>query len=123
MRGECPDLVELARLLRGWLEGTLASLPLDDLKASWEQHRARVEGEHGLFQVIKEGAPRLSGDVESLRREHTTIDREIAHLFSFDDPENHREWVGHLTETIERHCAHSIRVVYDAFDQDIGGGG
>lgn len=116
-------MVAVGRLLRGWLDGTLAALPIDDLHTSWMQHRAQVEGDGGLFQVIEDGAPRLSGEVVALRRQHETIDREVTHLMAFDDPEQHRDWVEHLAGEIERHCAHSVRVVYDAFDQDIGGGG
>ncbi len=123
IRGDCPDLRQMGRLLRGWLDGDgLKAFPLDELRSSWEKHRSQVEGPGGLFEMLEEGAPRLSGEVARLREQHLELEEDIGVLEEFHDPADHRGWISRLADAIDGHCARSAELVYDAFDQDIGGG-
>ena len=124
VRGECPDLREMATILRGWLDHEgVVSLPLDDLAASWRHHREHVEGAEGLFDVIENQAPRLEVEIGVLRSEHDRLDTLIPQVISGASDEARRPVVEQLVDEMDRHCARAVRVAYDAFDQEIGGGG
>ena len=124
-RGKCPELSEVTRLLRDWLKGDgLRSLPVDELKASWDQHCVRVEGANGLFPAVISRAPRLAPAIGELREEHQKLDLEIEELMAVAGPGDGdpRPVVEVLVHDLETHCARSVQLVYEAFDQDIGGG-
>jgi hypothetical protein len=122
-RGDCPDLRDMSDMFLHWLAGDgLAVFPAGELRASWDAHRAHVEGEDGLFSVVRERAPRLESEIGSLDREHAALAAAIEGVLEAEDEDARRQRVAPLIELIDQHCAHAVSVVYDAFDQEIGGG-
>ena len=122
-RGECPDLREMAEVLGHWLAGDgVERFPAGELELSWKNHRTHVEGGDGLFAAVRERAPRLSGELTTLEAEHVTLDDAIVGVLEAESLEDRRSKVPALIDLIERHCRRAVTVVYDAYDQEIGGG-
>lgn len=123
LASEYPQLKAVGSMLRDWLEGgRLAALPLGELVVSWERHRAQVEEPGGLFDTLLARAPRVAGDIEELRSQHCAMDADIRRLLRLEDPSEHAALIAHLADQIEAHCDRAVELVYEAFDQEFGGG-
>jgi hypothetical protein len=102
----------------------LARLVLD-----FVEHVDVTEGPGGLHATIVEAAPRLSHAADGLTAEHDEIEGEIAALGAVveapvmaEDVEAIKTQGTKLVAHLVRHRQRGADLVYEAFEQDLGGG-
>jgi chromosome segregation ATPase len=94
----------------------------------WAGHIEVTEGAQGLYEEILGQAPRLSNQVQRLRREHEQIGVAIRDandsLSAIDDDRlsTVREELTELVAQLLRHRQRGADLVYEAYHVDIGGG-
>jgi hypothetical protein len=94
----------------------------------WE-HRATVEGTHGLHRQIVDEAPRLAPHVSRLERDHDDIETRLAEVRtlvarSSGDPRRAPvaiTAVADLLDRLERHQRRAREVLHQAYQVDLGG--
>jgi len=110
-----------------WGEAVHASLALlaDDFSA----HVEVTEGPGGLHQAIMAGDLRLDNAVEALTAEHGQIAGQLASLVAdsvapvtADDVPDLRERATTLLATLLRHRQRGADLIYEDYQNDIGGG-
>ncbi len=101
---------------------------LVELSADFREHVAITEGLGGLYHELLQTAPRLSGAVTRLTRDHTGITRQLNDLLDHagtptaeEDVDNVRDLGTALLGALVRHRQRGSDVVYKAFHLDIGG--
>lgn len=98
------------------------------LGAALEAHIADVEGEDGLLDSIVADAPRLSGQIADMRRQHDELraglDRAIVSCTTHGktDPVLVRRRVTSLLGRLAMHRQLGSELVFDAYNLDIGDG-
>lgn len=101
---------------------------LVELSADFREHIDVTEGEGGLYRDLLATAPRLSGAVASLTREHVQIRGLISDLIgraraseSKEDVDRVRRLGMALLGLLVRHRQRGSDLVYEAYELDIGG--
>jgi hypothetical protein len=102
---------------------------LDDLREAWVAHVNGTEGPGGLWEQIREDAPRLDGKLRGLRREHEALSGEIdglrKDLAEAADDESGladlRERSSALLLHLARHRQRGADLIYEAYQRDVGG--
>ncbi len=101
---------------------------LVELSADFREHVEITEGQGGLYGDLLATAPRLSGAVASLSREHTQIRGLIDDLIgrartsgSKEDVDGVRRLGTALLGLLVRHRQRGSDLVYEAYELDIGG--
>jgi hypothetical protein len=101
---------------------------LVELAADLREHVRITEGPDGLYQELMKSAPRLSGAVSRLTREHSAVRDQIDRLLEYiDQPESAqdiaraRELGTELIGTLVRHRQRGSDLVYEAYEVDLGG--
>lgn len=109
-----------------WAEGVRVSLA--ELSADFGEHIDVTEGPDGLYGDLRTTAPRLSGAVERLTREHAMIRDLVDNLLADasepetdEDVDNVRDLGTALLATLVRHRQRGSDLVYEAYEADIGG--
>ena len=109
-----------------WVERV--GVALVELSADFREHIGYTEGADGFYQGLLETAPRLSGPVTRLVREHALITDLIDNLLSrvgqadaADGIEEIRERGTVLLGRLVRHRQHGSDLIYEAYAADIGG--
>jgi hypothetical protein len=107
--------------------GERVHVALVELSADLSEHVRITEGPDGLYQELMKSAPRLSGAVSRLTREHTAVRDQIDRLLEYvDQPEavdttRARELGTELIGTLVRHRQRGSDLVYEAYEVDLGG--
>lgn len=98
------------------------------LSADFAQHVEITEGPEGLYQELRLAAPRLSGPVEDLTRDHARIRAHVDGLLVLlaragadGDAQRVRELGTALIGALLRHRQRGADLVYEAYDVDLGG--
>ncbi|HLN76344.1 MAG TPA: hemerythrin domain-containing protein [Nocardioidaceae bacterium] len=111
---------------RRWAERVHVALV--ELSADFREHIEITEGEHGLYQELRETAPRLSDAVARLASEHAEISKLIDEAMASvtagepeQDPGRVRDLGTTLLMRLVRHRQRGSDLVYDAYEFDIGG--
>lgn len=99
---------------------------LDELCADFAAHVEITEGPDGLYQELLSDAPRLSGAVANLTKEHgeirSLLDAAQGSLTGAGaDPEEVRDEGTALLGRLLRHRQRGSDLVYEAYEFDIGG--
>ncbi|HYJ68132.1 MAG TPA: hemerythrin domain-containing protein [Nocardioidaceae bacterium] len=101
---------------------------LVELSADFREHIAITEGSDGLYHELLQTAPRLSGAVARLTREHAVMTRlldDVLHQVSTptanQDVDSVRDLGTELLGTLVRHRQRGSDLVYEAFQIDVGG--
>jgi hypothetical protein len=101
---------------------------LVELSADLRAHVDITEGPSGLYRELLRAAPRLSGPVARLTREHVLITAQVNDLLTrLDGPEaDHdvdpvRAMGTALLGTLIRHRQRGSDLVYEAYQVDVGG--
>jgi hypothetical protein len=97
---------------------------LIELSADFRVHVDITEGPQGLYGELRSSAPRLSGTVDNLMREHEVITGLVDKLLTemgTDDVAGIREQANELLGTMLRHRQRGSDLVYEAYAVDIGG--
>lgn len=101
---------------------------LVELAGDFRSHVDITEGPTGLYRGLLGTAPRLSGTVAGLTREHVQIrgqvDELVARLLepdAVDDVDRIRELGTALLGRLVRHRQRGSDLVFDAYEFDIGG--
>lgn len=101
---------------------------LVELSADFREHVAVTEGPAGLYRELRRTAPRLSGAVARLTREHAVITRLLDDVLNSantattaEDVDNVRDLGTTLLGILVRHRQRGSDLVYEAFEIDIGG--
>lgn len=106
---------------RGAVEKSLAGL-----RAAIDAHVTEVEGPEGLLSQLVADAPRLSNEVELMKREHARllVDTDVI-LADVEDaePVDIRERAMSLLRDLVTHRQTGADLVYEAYSTDIGGQG
>lgn len=109
-----------------WAERVHVSLV--ELAADVGEHVRRTEGPDGLYREILKSAPRLSGAVARLTREHVVIKDEVDDLLAVagepgidDYVDRVRELGTALLARLLRHRQHGSDLIYEAYQAEIGG--
>jgi hypothetical protein len=109
-----------------WAERVLAALL--ELSGDLREHVAITEGADGLYQDLKRHAPRLTGPVALLTREHAVIIGRIEALFTVldvaeegPDIDQVRRIGTEVLAALMRHRQRGAELVFEAYDVDIGG--
>lgn len=146
-----PDLalVEALRRQRAELRGSMSALELAlaapapgghvrwaervhvalvELSADLREHIEVTEGPDGLYADLLATAPRLSGAVEALAREHTRITGQVQVLLArldtpdgVEDVDEVRDLGTSLLGVLVRHRQRGADLVYEAYELDLGG--
>lgn len=114
-----------------WPEGV--GNALSELRANIEAHVISTESPDGLFDQVRERAPRLSNQIDRLLEEHVAmtadterlmdrLDRAPAELTA-EDTTTIREQGLELLTTIVRHRHLGSDLLYEAYNVDVGGPG
>jgi len=104
---------------------------VEALQVAWESHVSATEGPGGLWEDIRNDAPRLVGDLRRLVREHETLAVEIQDLLhdlheAHDDEAqltSARERTNYLLTQLTRHRQRGADLIYEAYQHDVGGNG
>jgi predicted nucleic acid-binding Zn-ribbon protein len=101
------------------------------VRDAFEQHVLVTEKPGGLYEEIRERAPRLTGTVERLQDEHPTITESVAALVEKLDagevetdawpPDNARNDLQRMIGAVVRHRQKGADLVWEAYNVDIGG--
>ena len=109
-----------------WAERVQVALV--ELAADVRAHVEITEGADGLYSDILRAAPRLSGAVHRLGREHEVIRRQIddalarlGDLQGFEEGQQLREQGTDLLGDLMRHRQRGSDLVFSAYELDIGG--
>jgi hypothetical protein len=109
-----------------WAERVHVSLV--ELSADFREHIDVTEGPDGLYAELRRTAPRLSGAVARLTREHALIRDLIDNLLACaSEPEVHedvdrvRDLGTALLAKLLRHRQHGSDLIYEAYEAEIGG--
>lgn len=100
---------------------------LVELSGDLREHVALTEGPRGVYRDVLMTAPRLSGAVEGLTREHGLIgdqlDKLLGRLAGTDmvDPDEVRERGTLLLGRLVRHRQRGSDLLFEAYEFDIGG--
>jgi hypothetical protein len=101
---------------------------LVELAADFREHIDFTEGREGLYGDLIQAAPRLSGGVARLTREHGLIRGLLDDLLEYVSTpganhgvDNVRDLGTELLGTLLRHRQRGSDLVYEAFQVDIGG--
>lgn len=101
---------------------------LVELSGDLREHVDITEGADGLYRGLLETAPRLSGAVAGLTREHVVIRGQVDHLVSrvraphaAEDVDRVRDLGTALLGRLVRHRQRGSDLVFDAYDFDLGG--
>lgn len=102
---------------------------LVDLAGDLRHHVALTEGPNGLYRDLLRTAPRLSGPVDNLTREHAEINQRLEAVLALvstpgatADVEEIRVLGTSLLGRIVRHRQRGADLVYEAYEVDVGGG-
>lgn len=103
-------------------------LALGELSADFRAHIDVTEGPDGLYADLRGTAPRLSGRLEHLAREHVVIADLVDNLLADatepqaeEDVDKVRELGTALLATLLRHRQRGSDLIYEAYEADIGG--
>jgi hypothetical protein len=103
-------------------------VPLVELSADFGAHVDITEGPGGLYHELLQTAPRLSGSVAALTREHVLIRGLVNDLLDgvstpgdTEDVNRVRDLGTALLERMLRHLQRGSDLVFEAFQIDIGG--
>jgi hypothetical protein len=109
-----------------WVERVHVALV--ELSADFREHIELTEGPHGLYGGLLTTAPRLSGAVARLTREHAAIQEGIGDLLAradapdaTEDVDTVRERGTALLARLLRHRQRGSDLVYEAYSVEIGG--
>ena len=101
---------------------------LVELSADLRLHVDLTEGEGGLYTELREAAPRLSGAVERLCKEHVRLRQGLDDLLLLLDgpyPASDAEAIRYggtmVLAEFARHRQRGADLVYEAFEVDVGG--
>lgn len=119
----------LAGRPREW-RSTLVPM-VDELRDAWESHVSGTEGPGGLWEQIRTDAPRLTGELQRLGREHKALAAEIEalrrNLADAGEDEtrllNAREQTTALLVRLAKHRQRGADLIYEAYERDVGGNG
>ena len=102
---------------------------LEVLRAAFDRHVEVTEGPGGLYDEIRERAPRLLRKLESLRAEHPAIGEAIAGALARvagvsggEDVTETRAAVLAVLARLARHRQAGSDLVYEAYNVDVGAG-
>jgi hypothetical protein len=109
--------------------GTRLAPAIAELQEAWTLHVSGTEGPGGLWEQIRDDAPRLDGRLRRLRREHEQLVEEIVRLRRMvhdadgDGPRlsEARERVTAVLAQLTRHRQRGADLIYEAYQHDIGG--
>jgi hypothetical protein len=109
--------------------GTRLVPAIAELQDAWALHVSGTEGPGGLWEQIRNDAPRLDGMLRRLRREHEQLADEIAALRrTVHDADGDgtrlsdaRERVTAVLAQLARHRQRGADLIYEAYQHDIGG--
>ncbi len=114
-----------------WPEGV--GTALSSLRATFEEHVTTTEAPDGIFDQVRDRAPRLSNQIDRLVDEHVTIAADTERLIDrFDHAPTERtaEETAALREqglgllaAIVRHRQLGADLLYEAYNVDVGGPG
>lgn len=104
---------------------------VDALQGAWASHVSGTEAPGGLWEQIRTDAPRLSGELRRLGREHEALAAEIValrkNLAAAGDDEARlvdvREQATALLSRLARHRQRGADLIYEAYERDVGGNG
>jgi len=111
-----------------WVDSVRATLVR--VRETFAAHVEATEGADGLYQEVLTLAPRLSGAVNRLQREHGDIASALDEVDSrLDDPmsdvdvrvESIRDAGVRLLGLLVRHRQRGADLIYEAYDVEIGG--
>lgn len=127
LRGAIAELersVSMASSGAGWRRAVEESLR--GLRAAIDAHVTEVEGPEGLLAQLVADAPRLSNEVELMKREHARllVDTDVI-LADVEDasPVDIRDRAMSLLRDLVTHRQTGADLVYEAYSTDIGGQG
>lgn len=116
--------VSMASSGSGWRSAVEESLAR--LRAAIDAHVTEVEGPDGLLSQLVADAPRLSNEVELMKREHARllVDTDVI-LADVEDesPVDIRDRAMSLLRDLVTHRQTGADLVYEAYSTDIGGQG
>lgn len=116
--------VSMASSGSGWRRSVEESLA--GLRAAIDAHVTEVEGPEGLLAQLTADAPRLSNEVELMKREHARllVDTDVI-LADVEDaePVDIRDRAMSLLRDLVTHRQTGADLVYEAYSTDIGGQG
>ncbi len=99
-----------------------------ELSHDFEDHVRLTEGPGGLYESVRHGDPRLTGQVARLMREHQRYREDIGgyltileHGGTMADLPLFREELTTLVGQLVRHRQRGADLVYEAYDVDLGG--
>ena len=102
---------------------------LEVLRAAFDRHVEVTEGPGGLYDEIRERAPRLMRKLESLRAEHPAIGEGIADVLNRvaqvaadEEVSEVRAAVLTVLGRLARHRQVGSDLVYEAYNVDVGAG-
>lgn len=112
-----------------WPEGVGSAL--SSLRATFEAHVAATEAPDGIFDQVRDRAPRLSNQIDRLLHDHVTIAADTERLIdrldhapmerTADENAAIREQALQLLAAIVRHRHLGADLLYEAYDVDLGG--
>ena len=121
---ELESALSMAASGEGWRDAVRSGMA--GLRAAIDAHVSEVEAPDGLLAEIVDDAPRLSNQVELIKREHARllVDTDVI-LSDLDDaePGDIRARAMDLLRDIVAHRQRGSDLVWDAYDTDIGGQG
>lgn len=116
--------VSMAASGSGWRAAVEDSLA--GLRAAIDAHVTEVEGPNGLLAQLVADAPRLSNEVELMKREHARllVDTDVILADVADaDATDIRDRAMSLLRDLVTHRQTGADLVYEAYSTDIGGQG
>jgi hypothetical protein len=109
-----------------WAERVHVSLV--ELAADFGAHVHLTEGPNGMYSELLKSAPRLSGAVARLTREHAVLKDEVDNLLAVASEPGIDEYVDRVRELatallarLIRHRQHGSDLIYEAYQAEIGG--
>lgn len=109
--------------------GELVAPPVQHLAAVITEHVDGTEGDGGLFDQIRDDAPRLLPMVERLRAEHgplaasaAQLEARVATVATDDDVHAVRDEALDLIRRLLEHRHHGSELLYDAYQVDVSSG-
>jgi hypothetical protein len=108
----------------------LVASALEQVREAIDEHVEMIRRPGGVYDEIRERAPRLASRIRRLQREHPIMRARALELIAFlDKPGIGERWpldearddIRHLLSMIERHCQSMTDLVWEAYHRDIGG--